>query len=215
MTQLYKWMLPDLRTSYQNVRWPVTVGDWTPAEKPVLCRSGWHCVEERHVLNHLPGTVGATLWVVKTRGVIVHGDDKFAATSMRLVREIGTTTDRNLRLFACDVAEDVLPIFWKVSPNDTRPADAIATARRYALGEATESERAAAGAAAGDASEGVAGAAAGAAAWAAAGAAAEAAAGDAAWAAAGAAEAAAGDAAWAAAGERYSNWLVVRLESGK
>ena len=174
MTQLYKWMLPYRRTSYQNVKWPVEVDEWTHAEAPVLCRSGWHGVEERHVLNHLPSLVGATLWVVETRGVIVHGDDKFAAAQMKLVRPIGTTTERNLRLFAADCAQDVLPLFEAKYPHDMRPRDAIAVARRYAVGSATKAELAAARAA-----------------W------------YAAW-------YAAGDAAWA----KYSNWLVVRLESG-
>ena len=81
-------------------------------------------------------------------------------------------------------------------------AKAIKAARDFARGKITSQELAAASDAAWDAAG-----AARAAAWAAAGAA---------WAAAGAARAA-GDAAWAAgdaAQDRYSNWLVVRLESG-
>ena len=110
------------------------------------------------------------------------------------------------RLWACDCAERVLPIFESDRPGDLRPRDAIRASRRYARGEI--------GAAARDAAE----VAAWAAAWAAAaardaaevaawdvagdvwGAAAGAAAGGAAWDAAGdAARAAAGDAARAAA----------------
>jgi len=89
--------------------------------------------------------------------------------------------DRLARLFACDCAEHVLPIFEQKNPGDKRPRKAIEVSRRYANGEATREELDAAGAAAeaaaGDAAE----------------AAAEAAAGDAAWY---AAWAAAGDAAW-------------------
>ena len=84
------------------------------------------------------------------------------------------------RLFACDCAESVLPIFESEKPDDLRPRKAIQTARDYAVGLATQEQldaaRAAAWAAAWDA--------AGAAAW------------DAAWDAAGDA---AGDAAWDAA----------------
>ncbi len=173
--RLYKWMLPNLRTSVQEKSWPVGVGEWTPEEDVQLCRSGWHGVEERHVLNYLPNTIGATLWVVETRGLVVNDDDKFAAQQMRLVHEVGTTTEQNLRLFAADCAEDVLDLFEDLRPNDTRPREAIEAVRRFARGEIDAAARAAAGAAAGDA----------------------------AW-----------DAAWAAAWERYSNWLVVRLESG-
>jgi hypothetical protein len=37
----YKWMLPGMKTSYQNKPWPVAVGEWTEKENPVLCQSGW------------------------------------------------------------------------------------------------------------------------------------------------------------------------------
>jgi hypothetical protein len=210
MTQLYKWMLPNLSTAVKKKPWPVAVGEWTNVVATDLCRSGWHGVEEKDVLHHLPTKVGASLWVVEVRGTILHGDDKFCAPQMKLVRELGATTDRNLRLFAADCAQDVLPLFWKVAPNDQRPAQAIAVARRYAEGQATNKERDAARAAAGDAARDAFWAAAWDTAWAAAGAAARdaawAAAGDAAGAAAGAAAGdaagdAAWDAAWAAAGD--------------
>ncbi len=209
MPRLYKWMLPGMLTPTQKKPWPVAVGEWTPNESPVLCESGWHGVTEKDVLTHLPSQLGSQLYVVEARGVI-HGDDKFVASSMKLGQCIGTTDESNLRLFACDVAEDVLHLFEERYPNDSRPRTAIDVGRRFVSGEATKDEldaaraavRAAAGAAAGDA------------AWAAAEAALAAAlavawdvAGDAAW-----------DAAWAVAwdvaGARYSNWLVVRIESG-
>ena len=72
--------------------------------------------------------------------------------------------DRLARVFACDCAERVLPIFEREFPNDARPRTAIAVARRFAVGDATEAERAAAGAAAGAAADAV-GAAAMSAAW--------------------------------------------------
>jgi hypothetical protein len=221
MTYLYKWMLPDMRTAVQAAAWPVAVGDWTPAETPVLCVSGWHGVEEAHVLNHLPATVGAELWIVEIRGDRLDGDDKFAAASMRLVQRVGVTTPENLRLFAADCAEDAMRL---VEHPDPRSLKAIEVARLYARGAASSNELDAARAAAGDAAGAAAGAAARAAAraaagdvtrdvaraaaWAAARAAAGAAAGAATWDVAGDA---AGDAAWA----KYSNWLVVRLWSGR
>ena len=85
--------------------------------------------------------------------------------------------ERFARELACDYAEHVLPIFERECPDDTRPRVAIDVVRRYARGDATEDELAAAGAAAGAAAR--------AAAWAAA---------DDAWAATDAARAAAHDA---------------------
>ena len=241
---LYKWLTADGRTAVQNVRWPEGAGEWTKPEKPVLCQSGWHAMYEKDVLTHLPTGTGAKLWRVEVRGAVVEGDDKIAAESMRLLYCVGETTDSNLRLFACDVAEDALSL---VESPDPRSLAAIEVARRYAVRAASRDElaaardaawdaalaatrvggrhaawdaaRAAARAAALDAAQDATWDAAGAATWDAAGAATWDAAGAATWAAARAATwaaelAAARDAAWDAAWERYSNWLVVRLESG-
>ena len=57
--------------------------------------------------------------------------------------------EKLLRLFACDCAEHVLPIFDKKYPKDARPRECIAVARRYANGEASNEEMAAARDAAG------------------------------------------------------------------
>ena len=89
---------------------------------------------------------------------------------------------RDLGLLACDLAAGVLSFWLAHYPTDARVAECIRVTRRYWLGEATEQERTAAGAAA----------------WAAARRAAAGDAGAAAWAAAGAAGAAASPAAWAA-----------------
>ena len=136
------------------------------------------------------------------------------------------------RLWACDCAERVLPIFESDRPGDLRPRDAIRASRRYARGEIGAAARDAAEVAAwdvaGDVWGAADGAAAGAAAWDAAGDAARAAAGDAARAAARAAAGAAardaagnaaGAAAWAAAGaaaraaarDAEEEWQLVRL----
>src|SRR5487761_2449926 len=199
----YKWLLPNRVTPIQNKTWPVRMKQWTAEESPVICESGWHGVLRKDILKHLPQTDISELWEVEVKGELIHGDDKFAAPQMRLIRKVATTDARMLRLFACDVAQEVLWVFEKERPNDTRVRDCIEVARRYAMGEATEQERAAAGDAAGDA------------AWDAARDAARAArdaARDAAWA---AAWAAAGDAAWDAAGAaawaRFNDLLCERL----
>ena len=207
----YKWLRPDRTTIYQNVKWPKRVGAWTDPEPPVLCASGWHGMEARDLFTHLSAD-DLVLWEVEVKGELVRGDDKFAAEQMRLVREVGQCDPTLLRLLACDIAESVLPIWEKAYPDDPRVRECIVTARKFALGQATERERDAAWDAAWDAAR-AAQAAARAAAWAAqdaAGAArgARAAAHAAAWA-AGDAAGAAGD----AAQENYAQMLIERLEA--
>ena len=58
---------------------------------------------------------------------------------------------RTPRLWACDCAERVLPIFESDRPGDLRPRDAIRASRRYARGEIGAAAEAVAWAAAGDA----------------------------------------------------------------
>jgi hypothetical protein len=48
--------------------------------------------------------------------------------------------DKLARLFACDCAERVLPIFEKYYPKDNRPRVAIETARKFVVGKATQKE---------------------------------------------------------------------------
>lgn len=48
--------------------------------------------------------------------------------------------DRAIRLFACDCAARVLPIFERARPSDDRPHRAIETARRFANGNASDAE---------------------------------------------------------------------------
>jgi hypothetical protein len=62
--------------------------------------------------------------------------------------------DRITRLFGCECAEAVLPIYEREYPADARPRNAIDTARRFALGAATPQELDAARAAAWDAARG-------------------------------------------------------------
>ena len=45
-------------------------------------------------------------------------------------------SDVQLRHFACDCAEHILPFFERLMPDDKRPRTAIETARRFAKGEA-------------------------------------------------------------------------------
>jgi hypothetical protein len=126
--------------------------------------------------------------------------------------------DRIARLFVCECVERVLPIFERERPDDRRPRETLAVVRRFAVGEATKEELAAAYdtalATAVDTARGAAGTAAEDAAWAIVGAAAAwVAADDAAWAAlratVSAARATARATAGAAAGAAI--WAAVRV----
>jgi len=146
-----------------------TPGDWMPAIEGelVLCANGYHLCRDGQVLEWL----GPALFEVEYRGEVVTGDDKIVVREARLLRRFEAWNEHGARLFACDCAERVLPLFERKRPDDRRPRQAIEVARRFANGEATRDELLAAWDAAW------------AAAWAAARAAARAAAWDAAWAA--------------------------------
>lgn len=63
-------------------------------------------------------------------------------------QEEAANRDKLARLFACDCAERALPLYEKKYPQDLRPRNAIAVARQYAVGQATEEDLLAAEAAA-------------------------------------------------------------------
>jgi hypothetical protein len=212
MTRYIKFLTADGRGPYSGFVWPLPTddgpGEWVAVDGDlVACERGLHATTPDHALEWLDAAAYAIAFKRRPRTA----GNKVVGRTARLVRRLAWD-DRVARLFACDCAERALPVYERAYPGDTRPRETIATARRFARGEATREElaaaRAAAGAAAGDAARAAAwaaaraaaGDAARAAARAAAGAAAGDAAGDAARDAAGAAAgAAAGDAAWDAA----------------
>lgn len=185
-----------------NGRW-ARVGEWMPAVKGdlVLRRNGYHLCRDGDLVQWLR----PELYIAECRGERTDSDDKIVVREARLVRRVEVWNERTARLFACDCAEHVVHL-----TNDDRVAAAIQVARRFALGDATEEELAAARAAA---------VAAGAAAWAAirvawVARAAVVAAGAAAWAAVRAAwvaRAAAVAAAVAAAGVAERKWQTTKL----
>lgn len=197
-----EWSLP---TRNADGTW--TPGEWMPEVEGELepYWNGYHVV----TLEQLPNWLGERIFEVEVGDEIVHADDKSVVRTCRLTRECTGWNERTARLFACDCAERVLPLY-EAYYDDDNPRKAIEVARRYADGKADVEELAAARDAA----------------WEAAWEAARDVAGDAALAAAGAARAAARDAArdvaWdaaraaardarAAAGAAERNWQVERL----
>jgi len=195
-----------------------TPGEWMPAIEGDLepCSHGYHLCREQDLLQWL----GPAVFEAEYRGEMIEAGDKVVVREARLLRRLGWN-ERTARLFAVDCAERVVHLC-----DDPRPRHAIDVARRYACGEATEVElaaardaaRAAAWAAEQDAARAAdwAGSAATrAAAWAAARAAARAATRDGAWATArDAAWAAARDGAWAAEQNYQSARLLEYLGNG-
>jgi hypothetical protein len=121
-------------------------GKWMPrlTGKIIPCRHGYHVVRFTDLLDWC----GDYLWVVETSGRVLTHYNKCVVRRARIVRPITGWNKRNLRLFAADCAEHVLPIFEKHHPKDNRPRRAIEVARLFANGKATDKKRDAAWAAA-------------------------------------------------------------------
>ena len=138
-TILYKLLSADGRACNSGTAWwslPADgkPGEWMPSiSDPKLCSRGYHGVSIEYVLNWRGGD---TLWEMEVRGAADVSPEKTAAESARLIRRIPGWNDKNLRLFACDCAEHVLPIYLDSSPENDGMALmlAIHVAREYAHG---------------------------------------------------------------------------------
>lgn len=124
------------------------VGEWREVGGDLVpCNNGLHlCKDVRQLVEWL----GPTIWEAEHDGECVDAGDKIVVRRARIVRQL-PWTDRTARLFACDCAERVLPIYERECPGDNRPRRAVDVARLYAEGKATDEELAAASAAASDA----------------------------------------------------------------
>ena len=185
MTKLYKILRDNKSCSGGHFDWTSYMPDgdkpdqWTPSTDPDLCASGYHGTDAEHLLDFADGNQLFEIECIDETWDDEH--KKFVTSSMRLVRQIEGWNDKNLRLFAVWCARQVEYLMA-----DERSKNAINIAEKYANGEATNEELAAAWAAAWDAARAAARAAASDAAW------------SAAWDASDAARAAAWDAARAA-----------------
>ena len=134
----YKTLTIDGTGPYSGVKWNLPDGDkpggWMPRldGKLVVCSYGYHLCRKEDLVRWL----NAEIYIAEIRGGIVTVDDKVVCREARLVKRLDTWNARTARLFACDCADRVLPIFEKRVPNDTRPREAIAVAREFAEGRA-------------------------------------------------------------------------------
>ena len=141
-----KWFLPKGKRP----------GKWMPfIEHLRPCVRGYHVCRQKDLLDW----INETVYLVEIRGKKIIRDDKIVVQQARLIKQMAWN-ETTARLFACDCARRVLSIYEKDRPDDARPRVAIETAERFARGEATREEMAAAWAAAGAAAWDAAGAAA-------------------------------------------------------
>jgi hypothetical protein len=109
-------------------------GQWMPKiTEPRCCKRGYHLVE----LYSLPEWLRAncTIYLAEGKGPKhSDGSGKTAFAQARLVRQLHIS-EQDLRLFAADCADHVLPIYEKQYPKDQRPRKAIEAARAFARGE--------------------------------------------------------------------------------
>jgi hypothetical protein len=127
------WSLP---TKNDDGAW--RAGDWMPAIAGELVpwKNGYHLCREKD----LPRYLGPAIFEAEYRGEMIEAADKIVVREARLLRRFENWNERTAQLFACDCAEAVVHLCG----DDPRPRQAIDVARRYANGEATDEELAAA-----------------------------------------------------------------------
>ena len=130
----FTWSLP---TWSKTKGW--IPGDWTPNVTPRLCESGYHVCRDDDLIHWL----GERIYACEVRGEVDEADDKVVAESVRLLCPT-PWDDVSARLFTAECAAEVLPLYEARYPNDSRVSDCLETSFRYALGDASEPERAAA-----------------------------------------------------------------------
>jgi hypothetical protein len=144
MTELitgYHFLREDMRSGQGSThRKPWVVGQTRKMRGAIIpCRNGYHASPTAFdALQYSPGPV---LCLVELSGdVTPHGNpvDKYAGRSRKPLKAVDIS--RELRLFACECAERVLPSYEAAYPSDLRPRVAIETVRRFADGSATAQE---------------------------------------------------------------------------
>lgn len=140
----FQWDLP---TKNSDGTW--TPGAWAPSVDGIEPRRrGYHvCKGATHLIHWL----GPRIFECEIAPNGIEQGDKVVASSVRLIAEVATWTERTARLFSADCAERVLHVFEKHFPNDKRPRLAIQAARDFAHGRISRADLTAARAAAWDA----------------------------------------------------------------
>jgi len=119
-----EWSLP-----YRNEDGTWVPGDWMPEIEGELkeCENGYHVASFRQLIYWL----APRIFEVGVGREIVKCNDKYIVRKIRLTKELVNWNEGEARLFACDCAERVLPIYEAKHPNDIRPRYAIEVARLF------------------------------------------------------------------------------------
>jgi len=123
-------------------------GKWMPVIKGdlELCVNGYHLCRPQDLIEWL----NEEIYEAEYKGQIIKGDDKIVVSRVRLLRRVETWNGRTAREFACWCVRNT-PLendktTWDLLTDKSR--DAVRVAEKYARGEATDEELAAAWAAA-------------------------------------------------------------------
>ena len=125
----YRFVRDDLSSENGELSWKI--GEWNKvSDKIVCCSNGLHAASAPR--DSISNVYGQRWFISEARGEIVKQDNKFAASEMRLVKEIPNVV---LVRFAIWCAKDSLKYYEKKYPKDTRASDCIGAAEDYLDGK--------------------------------------------------------------------------------
>jgi len=110
-------------------RWYEVTGDLVP------CRNGFHLCREQDLLDWLHEEI----WEAQYSGEVLDGGNKVVVRKARITKQCAGWNERSARLFAVDCAEDVANMI-----PEPEAKGCLEVARKYAAGEASYEELAAA-----------------------------------------------------------------------
>jgi len=132
---LFKCLEKGRRGPFSAFQWPLR--KWVKVEGELkVCQNGIHLCTKDNLIYWL----NEEIWETEARGERIESENKIIVREARLRRKLKTWNEKTARLFACDVARRVLPIYEKRYPGDNRPRKAIEAAEKYAEGTITEKE---------------------------------------------------------------------------
>lgn len=140
----YKVLNSDGTSPVAHAHWSLPDGDQPGAWMPdivgdlIRCKRGYHAVPAARLTSRV--FAGAHVYTVEIDGDTRSFDDEVVARGMRLVRLVGVATPAVLRAWACDCAEQVLPLYASRYPDEGSVRSCIEVVRRYLAGGADADE---------------------------------------------------------------------------
>lgn len=125
----YKTLTADM-SSFTNTDCKWRLGEWKMYPSVVeVCESGFHASRDLYDLLNECNVLGNRLFEVEARGEIKEGHYTFAASEMRIVKEIDAK--RLYVDYALQCAKHVLPLYAQKYPTDNQPGLAIEAAEKW------------------------------------------------------------------------------------